>query len=635
MKRLLFALLLLPQLATAQYKSDCFSLDISKGANELAVKTTFKKDTAFSLPINTPIVGLSVSGIASLDNDNDSYIRIIMKDCYNYEHLIYENYSLLTDELITRFSNTAIETIALDKITPDSIRVELNHATLDIASVQYIDASSTRNKPVNLTEIQKAQCEYIANQLNRNLEKRNMTWRAGVTSVSEMSYEEKKGMFGGKVPLLYGFDYYKAGIFVMPEKESTIKTINAQRRNTSSNQYVSEWDWRNRHGKNWMTSVKDQRPCQSCWIFAAVGALEAYINLYYNQIATYVSSDNELKVGYNLSEQELMSCIQGNTCQSRGTPAKALDFIKNNGVVNEECFTYAASNISCDSICPVPAERVYIENYDTIPDSADENYVKSKLFRAPLPFSIISWGHSMVLVGFKTLAVGDVIRTGFYSTITISEEYHHDLIGKTAWLFKNSWGPDWGEESGYAYVIVNTNDRYYTNSITGNISCMQHSDTDIVCEDADGDGYYFWGIGPKPTNCPSWVPDTPDGDDSNINLGPMDEYGNLQALQPNGITINTAVTYSTNQTINNRIGIVKNGTLTITGTTTLSGDAVIRVCENGTLIVDGGTLQSANLELIPGSHVIVRNNGTINMASGRSFDAPIGVIVDIQHGTVS
>ena len=118
-------------------------------------------------------------------------------------------------------------------------------------------------------------------------------------------------------------------------------------------------------------------------------------------------------------------------------------------------------------------------------------------------------------------------------------------------------------------------------------------------------------------------------------LGAMDEYGNLQALQPNGTTINTAVTYSTNQTINNRIGIVKNGTLTITGTTTLSGDAVIRVCENGTLIVDGGTLQNAKLDLIPGSHVVVRNNGTINMASGRRFDAPIGVVVDIQYGSIN
>jgi hypothetical protein len=25
---------------------------------------------------------------------------------------------------------------------------------------------------------------------------------------------------------------------------------------------------------------------------------------------------------------------------------------------------------------------------------------------------------------------------------------------------------------------------------------------DIVCEDRDGDGYYYWGIGPKPSNCP-------------------------------------------------------------------------------------------------------------------------------------
>ena len=65
------------------------------------------------------------------------------------------------------------------------------------------------------------------------------------------------------------------------------------------------------------------------------------------------------------------------------------------------------------------------------------------------------------------------------------------------------------------------------------------------------------------------------------------------------------------------------------------GDAKIRVCKNGTLIVDGGTIQNANLKLVPGCHLIVRNNGTINMASGLSFDAPVGAIIDIDEGIIN
>lgn len=161
-----------------------------------------------------------------------------------------------------------------------------------------------------------------------------------------------------------------------------------------------------------------------------------------------------------------------------------------------------------------------------------------------------------------------------------------------------------------------------------------YSNNDIAITDADGDGYYFWGIGSKPTHCPAWVPDTPDGDDSNINYGPMDEYGHLASL-PDGITIKTAVAYETDSTTTKRIGIVENGILTITCTTTLAGDAKIRVCEGGTLIVDGGTLNNAKIELVPGGHLIVRNNGTINMATGEVFNTPIGAFVDIEYGSIN
>ena len=160
------------------------------------------------------------------------------------------------------------------------------------------------------------------------------------------------------------------------------------------------------------------------------------------------------------------------------------------------------------------------------------------------------------------------------------------------------------------------------------------TDQDIVCEDADGDGYYYWGIGQKPANCPYWVPDTPDGDDSNINLGSMDEYGHLDTL-PTGITIKTSVTYSSNSSTSYRLGIVNGGSLTITGTTTLTGNSKIRVCEGGVLVIDGGTLQNANITMVPGSQLIVRNNGIINLASGKTFEVPEGVVVNIESGEIN
>ena len=104
---------------------------------------------------------------------------------------------------------------------------------------------------------------------------------------------------------------------------------------------------------------------------------------------------------------------------------------------------------------------------------------------------------------------------------------------------------------------------------------------------------------------------------------------------PAGITIKTSVTYSSNSSTSYRLGIVNGGTLTITGTTTLTGNGKIRVCEGGTLIINGGTLQNADIVLVPGCTIILRNNGKINMATGKSFEAPIGAIVNIESGEIN
>ena len=53
------------------------------------------------------------------------------------------------------------------------------------------------------------------------------------------------------------------------------------------------------------------------------------------------------------------------------------------------------------------------------------------------------------------------------------------------------------------------------------------------------------------------------------------------------------------------------------------------------LIVDGGTLQNADITMIPGSKLIIRNGGVINMAAGNNLVVPTGAIVDIESGEIN
>lgn len=623
MKRIIFALLLLPQLAYSQYRADCFRLDLSDNVSQVKIGKTFDRDTTLSISERTTISGLSISGTAVMDNDNDSYVRVTLVDNYNYEFLVYENYPTLSDDLTTRFSNVALETILLDDITPQCLKISVLNATIELDTISYSNASAyNRQSANNPSAIQKAQTQYIVDKLNTNLERRNMTWRAGVTSMSEKTYSEKKDMFGGNVPELYGFEHYVGGVFVVPGNY-----LNSLPRSTSSSQYISEWDWRNRHGRNWMTSVKNQGNCGSCWAFSSIGTFEAYINLYYNQL-----------LNYDLSEQELISCSDAGNCSS-GYLYKALDHIQNFGAIPEADFPYTASNSPCSY--DNPEDLLSFGQYQNV-YTTDEDSIKKMLFKSPITFGIETWWHFVVLAGFKQIHSGENYYTANSESYTVTIPSSSPLVGHPAWLIKNSWGTNWGD-NGYGYVAMSLSHAYEIYKLLGNVTSQILNDGNIMCEDADGDGYYFWGVSDnKPSYCPSWVPDIKDGNDANYSKGKLllentPIIGELETLNPDGnstLVISGNITYTTRQSKYSHIRITSGGKLTVKNILNLFGRVTVTIESGGELVVDGGVVTNASISLSSGGKVTLKNGGKLVMRTNTDFVVPTGALADILHGEI-
>ncbi len=583
------------------------------------------KDASLVIDTLGTVSGFAVSGDVRFDNEYDSYIRITVEDKNGLEYLVFESYPMLSGRSSFSIERMAYESILLDNVEPKHLNIWLHNAKIQLSSFHYLGSRRINKYGVELSRILTTQAKEMANNLNINLKSKGKLWRAGKTDVSDLTYEEKKSMFGNPVPCMYGFEFYVGGIFDIPNPERNVHQVAS---NTSS-LCVEEWDWRDRHGKNWMTSVKNQAGCLSCWAFAAVGTLEAYINLYYNRL-----------LDYDLSEQELISCSNAGSCASGGRAPLAIQHIEQHGIFEEECFPYVHSDVSCSNKCSSPLEMISIDSHAYLSSTTiSEDSLKYLLFRAPIGMSVASWGHAIVWAGYKTIHVGDTLNIPANENntpIVVSDDSPH--IGKTAWLIKNSWGSNtsWGI-GGYGYIIVdlaNTRNAFY---LTGNIHSSVYSDNDILCEDADGDGYYFWGIGAKPTSCPSWVPDEPDGDDSNYTKGSIDRYGWLHDLNPDRndtLYIDFDTTWNTYRYQHQHVCIRNNATLSVCDTVKCYRDVSITIQPNATLSVNGGAIEDADIKPQAGGNVRIQNNGRIIPCTNKNFSIPLGAKMRIDYGQI-
>jgi putative hemolysin len=111
----------------------------------------------------------------------------------------------------------------------------------------------------------------------------------------------------------------------------------------------SSFDWRNQGGQNWVTSVKDQGSCGSCWAFSTVGTIEGA----YNIASGNPNLDLDLSEEYLVSDCYTMGAY-GNCCG--GSYEDAFEFVRDSGIPDEDCMPYidrtsCSCSSSCDSNC--------------------------------------------------------------------------------------------------------------------------------------------------------------------------------------------------------------------------------------------------------------------------------------------
>ena len=170
-------------------------------------------------------------------------------------------------------------------------------------------------------------------------------------------------------------------------------------------------------------------------------------------------------------------------------------------------------------------------------DFASIEKLKSMLIKSPLAGRISSWSHAMTLVGYKTIKAGDIVYEHYNTRIVVKPGDPH--IGQTVWIFKNSWGENWGDH-GFLYAFVNINNMVssaaptlpfeYKYNWSSKYPLFSRQLISAISQptpayDKDNDGYYWWGIGPRPQNLPANAKLEEDSDDSDASIGPMNQYG--------------------------------------------------------------------------------------------------------------
>ncbi|XP_049585369.1 cathepsin S, ortholog2, tandem duplicate 1 [Syngnathus scovelli] len=186
-------------------------------------------------------------------------------------------------------------------------------------------------------------------------------------------------------------------------------------------------DWRD---QKYVTSVKMQGSCGSCWAFSAAGALEGQLARTTGRLV-------------DLSPQNIMDCSgkYGNRGCYGGFISAAFQYvIDNGGIDSEKSYPYTGKFGQCRYSAAQRAANC--SGYNVLPENDEDALKQALAVIGPISVAIDA---SRPTFAFYS--------SGVYDDASCSKSVNHAVLavgygtqdGKQFWLVKNSWGASFGD----------------------------------------------------------------------------------------------------------------------------------------------------------------------------------------------